>query len=70
MYGASIGSLFGRMKAKRFSDPFEVSKSQFSGSGSFGNGGAMRITPVALYGLNLSDKEFNVGALVLHAVNH
>ncbi len=30
----------------------------------------MRITPVALYGLNLSDKEFNVGALFLHAAKH
>lgn len=60
LYGGSIGSLFGRMKSSNFADPFKISSQQFCGSGSYGNGGGMRITPISLYGLGLDTKDFNV----------
>ena len=63
LYGSSIGALFKKMKATNFADPIKTASQQFSGRGSYGNGGAMRITPVALYGLNLNAKEFNVSEL-------
>lgn len=48
------------MRSNGFADPREVAAAQFRNSGSYGNGGAMRIAPAALYGLNLSDTDFNV----------
>ena len=60
LYGASIGELFKQMKATEFADPYKIAGKQFSGRGSYGNGGAMRITPVALYCLNFPVGVFNV----------
>ncbi|VDD79765.1 unnamed protein product [Mesocestoides corti] len=70
LYGNSIGSLFARMKANGFLDPFKVSSAQFSGSGSYGNGGGMRITPVPLYGLRLSVADFNTLVCQVTAITH
>lgn len=60
LYGGSIKALFGRMKEDNFLDPVSVASRQFNGSGSYGNGCGMRITPAALFGLNLSSNAFNV----------
>ncbi|KAM7539603.1 hypothetical protein Aperf_G00000044669 [Anoplocephala perfoliata] len=70
IYGGSIGTLFGRMKADNFSDPILVASRQFNGSGSYGNGGGMRITPAALFGLNLSSDSFNKLVCQVTAVTH
>ncbi|KAL5112986.1 ADP-ribose glycohydrolase ARH3 [Taenia crassiceps] len=69
-YGGSIGSLFGRMKSMNFADPFKASSQQFCGSGSYGNGGAMRITPIPLYGLGLDTKSFNTLVCQVTALTH
>ncbi|VDO06895.1 unnamed protein product [Rodentolepis nana] len=59
LYGGSIGGLFGKMKAKNFVNPSSIAAAQFNGSGSYGNGGGMRVTPAAIYGLKLGTDEFN-----------
>ncbi|KAL5965091.1 ADP-ribose glycohydrolase ARH3 [Taenia solium] len=69
-YGGSVGSLFGRMKSSNFADPFKTSSQQFSGSGSYGNGGAMRITPIPLYGMGLNTKDFNTLVCQVTALTH
>lgn len=48
-YGANILEVFHKLKVQRFEDIWKPAKEQFDGSGSYGNGGAMRIAPVALY---------------------
>lgn len=53
-YGASVKDLFIQMKRNKFSDVLTPAANQFGGSGSFGNGSAMRVSPVALYCLNKS----------------
>ena len=59
-YGGSIADVFNKLKKSGGSDPFLPAKEQFGGQGSFGNGGAMRISPAALYGYNLSEEDLNV----------
>jgi len=59
-YGGSIAAVFSKLEKSGCSDPFLPAKEQFDGQGSFGNGGAMRISPTALYGYNLSEEELNV----------
>ncbi|KAL1460980.1 hypothetical protein WDU94_012914 [Cyamophila willieti] len=46
-YGQSVVDVFAKLK--KVSDPFQPAREQFSGSGSYGNGGAMRIAPAALF---------------------
>lgn len=41
--------VFHALKKGNFEDPFGPAKSQFEGTGSYGNGGAMRVAPVALF---------------------
>ncbi|VEN63753.1 unnamed protein product [Callosobruchus maculatus] len=48
-YGAAIGEVFKKLKATRFEDVFKPATEQFHGKGSYGNGGAMRVAPIALY---------------------
>ena len=59
-YGGSIAAVFNKLEKSGCSDPFLPAKEQFDGQGSFGNGGAMRISPAALYGYHLSEEELNV----------
>ncbi len=40
--------------------PHGPASQQFDGQGSYGNGGAMRIAPAALYGYNGDIKQLNV----------
>ena len=51
-YGGSVVRIFQIWKDKGIDDPFQLAQEQFDGKGSFGNGAAMRIAPVALYGYN------------------
>lgn len=48
-YGANIVEVFRKLRATKFQDIYKPAKEQFEGSGSYGNGGAMRIAPIALY---------------------
>lgn len=47
-YGSNVVLLFGSVK--RGANWKQAAESQFSGAGSYGNGGAMRVAPVALWG--------------------
>ena len=49
-YGPSIGTVFSKMKNNGFTDIHGPAKGQFKGQGSCGNGSAMRISPVGLFG--------------------
>ncbi|KAM7540544.1 hypothetical protein Aperf_G00000047173 [Anoplocephala perfoliata] len=51
-------------------NPILVASRQFNGSGSYGNGYGMRITPAALFGLNLSSDSFNKLVCQVTAVTH
>lgn len=48
-YGQNVIEVFHKLKNSRYVDIYKPSSEQFWGSGSYGNGGAMRIAPVALY---------------------
>lgn len=48
-YGANIIDVFYKLRQNKFEDIYKPALEQFSGSGSYGNGGAMRIAPIALY---------------------
>ncbi|KAK3597729.1 hypothetical protein CHS0354_006080 [Potamilus streckersoni] len=48
-YGGNICLNFHALKESDYSDPFGPAKLQFDGQGSYGNGGAMRIAPAALF---------------------
>jgi len=56
-YGGAVISVFSQLRDSNCDDPFKPASKQFDGSGSYGNGGAMRIAPAALYGLKYSAKE-------------
>lgn len=49
-YGTHVRMVFFKLKESNYKDVFKPAKEQFNGSGSFGNGGAMRIAPIALFG--------------------
>jgi len=48
-YGHQVVDVFRKLRAQKFEDPFGPAKEQFDGSGSYGNGGAMRVAPLALF---------------------
>ncbi|PSN57802.1 Poly(ADP-ribose) glycohydrolase ARH3 [Blattella germanica] len=48
-YGQNVIEVFHKLRAEQFEDPFGPAKEQFEGSGSYGNGGAMRVAPLALF---------------------
>lgn len=55
-YGGGVRDLFTQLKRNRFNDILSPAANQFGGTGSFGNGSAMRISPVALYCFNKSEE--------------
>ncbi|PRD28455.1 UNVERIFIED_CONTAM: Adprhl2 [Trichonephila clavipes] len=57
-YGYHVITVFNSLKESNFEDVFLPAKMQFNGSGSYGNGAAMRIAPVALSGHNKTDESF------------
>lgn len=54
-YGEGVTRLFHLLKRDKFEDFLDLALNQFGGRGSFGNGAAMRVSPVALYCLNKSE---------------
>lgn len=48
-YGGAVRQVFIKLKANKYKSPFEPATSQFDGSGSFGNGAAMRCNGIALF---------------------
>lgn len=51
-YGSGVKDIFHQLKQSKFEDILAPATYQFGGNGSFGNGAAARISPVALYCLN------------------
>ena len=62
-YGKSIANVFSSLLHEDYANPTGPAACQFDGSGSYGNGTAMRVAPAALYGENLSSEHFNVSFL-------
>lgn len=58
-YGGSVSAIFKQLRDTEFSDPFGPAARHFDGMGSYGNGGAMRIAPAALFGLHFNEIDFN-----------
>ncbi|CAH8841381.1 unnamed protein product [Trichobilharzia szidati] len=54
-YGGTIGRIFTSMKKANYKDPYKYAAELFDGTGSYGNGGAMRAAPAALYALRFSE---------------
>ncbi|GFO19159.1 poly(ADP-ribose) glycohydrolase arh3-like [Plakobranchus ocellatus] len=50
-YGGSVITVFESLKNPDLEDVYEPARTQFEGSGSYGNGGAMRIAPAPLFTL-------------------
>ena len=51
-YGRNVRQVFYKLKDQNFKDVWGPAIEQFEGAGSYGNGGAMRISPVSLYAYN------------------
>ncbi|KAJ3665049.1 hypothetical protein Zmor_000564 [Zophobas morio] len=51
-YGPNVVDVFSKLRKSKFDDIYRPAREQFNGKGSFGNGGAMRIAPIALYFYN------------------
>ncbi|KAL5015687.1 hypothetical protein ScPMuIL_005276 [Solemya velum] len=56
-YGGSISHVFDQLRESNYLDVFGPGRKQFDGQGSYGNGGAMRISPAALFLYNQNDFE-------------
>ena len=48
-YGAAVTTVFKRLREENPADETLPARDQFDGMGSYGNGAAMRISPIALY---------------------
>lgn len=48
--------MFHQLRKDKFEDVWKPARNQFNGSGSYGNGGAMRVSPVALFSPSNYDK--------------
>ena len=56
--------MFKQLKDANYQDPHGPASLQFDGSGSYGNGGAMRIVPAALFGYHMNEEHLNVSLMV------
>ncbi|KAM9708292.1 ADP-ribosylhydrolase ARH3 [Menidia menidia] len=68
-YGSGVVQVLKKLASPQLQDVFQPARDQFSGRGSFGNGGAMRAAPFALAFPKLADvKRFShLGALLTHS---
>ncbi|RDD43150.1 Poly(ADP-ribose) glycohydrolase ARH3 [Trichoplax sp. H2] len=48
-YGGNVPTVFSKLRDSNYADPEGPASQQFDGSGSYGNGSAMRVAPVALF---------------------
>lgn len=69
-YGSNVVDVFNALRFEDYQDPFGPAKMQFRGSGSFGNGAAMRIAPVALFAYNMDDDKVNELAANCSKITH
>ncbi|XP_035658254.1 ADP-ribose glycohydrolase ARH3-like [Branchiostoma floridae] len=68
-YGGNVITVFYRLLDEGLQDVFEPAREQFDGRGSYGNGGAMRVAPVALYAYGNVEKVQDVAkqtAMITH----
>lgn len=56
-YGTAVKDTFLALRESDYENVFEPAKHQFKGSGSLGNGAAMRVSPVGLFAYGLSNDE-------------
>lgn len=63
-YGATVGDVFQNLHLTAFEDPFGPASRQFGGMGSYGNGAAMRISPVPLFTHSTSDESDDLSTLL------
>ncbi|XP_034944045.1 ADP-ribose glycohydrolase ARH3-like [Chelonus insularis] len=55
-YGPGVVTVFKKLRGNKFSDLIKPASEQFDGTGSMGNGGAMRVSPIALFCYNNYDR--------------
>ncbi|CAD1469977.1 unnamed protein product, partial [Heterotrigona itama] len=55
-YGMGVATVFQKLRGNKFTDVSSPPEEQFNGRGSWGNGGAMRVPPVALFSYDSYDK--------------
>ncbi|XP_071871330.1 ADP-ribosylhydrolase ARH3 [Bombus fervidus] len=55
-YGMGVVTVFQKLRGNKFADIVSPAKEQFNGQGSWGNGGAMRVAPIALFSYQNYDK--------------
>lgn len=68
-YGGNIIDVFKALKQQDCKDPFGPARLQFAGRGSYGNGSAMRITPIALFCHSNAEEAINLAyksSLITH----
>lgn len=68
-YGSGVIQVLKKLASPQLSDVYQPAKAQFSGRGSFGNGGAMRAVPFALAFPDLADvkRYTRLGAMLTHS---
>ncbi|CAH8521330.1 unnamed protein product [Schistosoma margrebowiei] len=69
-YGGSVGRVFSSLRMANYKDPYAHAADLFNGTGSYGNGGAMRIAPAALYGLRYPKGDFEKIVIDITRLTH
>ena len=59
-YGGNVIGVFNALKQENCQNPYGPAERQFDGNGSYGNGGAMRISPAALFAIKRQPEEVDV----------
>jgi len=59
-YGGNVISVFESLRRENYEYPYGPAERQFDGKGSYGNGGAMRISPGALFTIKRTPAEVDV----------
>ncbi|KFD66401.1 hypothetical protein M514_05792 [Trichuris suis] len=62
-YGSAVCQVFSKIRSGDYDNVYQPAKEQFQGTGSHGNGGAMRVAPVALFYGNDPATAFKRGAV-------
>ncbi|XP_067867420.1 ADP-ribosylhydrolase ARH3 isoform X2 [Heterodontus francisci] len=63
-YGSGVIRVFKKLLSPNCNDVFKPAREQFKGKGSYGNGGAMRIAPIALAYPDVQDVKKSLSILV------
>ncbi|CAL8094233.1 unnamed protein product [Calicophoron daubneyi] len=69
-YDNSDAILFRAMQNANFENPYRFAAHMFHGAGSFRNGGAMKVVPLAVYALKLDDLEFEKLVVNVTRITH